>query len=227
MSTPLVPLDLPTETPEPEDVIRSLQTPHPEGAEPLGGITVAPESEPDGEDSDAAKLARAKPGRRRSNISKHRTKPELLVAARELDAENAQLRRELDTLKGVESGPMGMSPQDVTQAVRQALDATIELGSRIAAAYRGDHWVIEGPEREVLRDAWVPILTAYAPQLGQALPWVGALSTTALVLLPRFGKDADLRKARAVTAPVPAPVADPETEVEEQTTAGRHIGGPV
>lgn len=235
MSTPLVPLDIPDAGPDAEAIVRALQTPHPEGSEPLDGITARPEpgeSEPQGPDTDAEKLARAKPGRKRSPISKHRTKPELLAAARELDAENQQLRAQLG--ERVEGGPDAgpATPAQVLTMVRSSLDATIALGGKLLAAYRGDHWDIPQEEREVLRDAWVPILAEYAPQLGKALPWMGALSTTAMVVLPRLGRDAELAKLKrpASQAAEPLTTSTQGKEAEPDTPApmpGRHIGGPV
>lgn len=234
MSAPLIDLDVPESGPDAEAVLRSLQTPHPEGSDALGGIVPAPEPGTGAEETDAEKLARAKPGRKRSPISKHRTKPELLQAAREQETRIRELEAQLG-VGGSETMPT-MAPADIKRSCETALDATIEVGSRIAAAYRGDHWVIEGSEREILRDAWVPILMEYAPQLGKALPWLGAVSTTALVLLPRLGKDAELAKARRpaqptepVTATTQGQTPDqPLTEPERpQIIPGRHVGGPV
>ncbi len=233
MSSPIVPLDIPDAGPDAEAVVRALQTPHAEGAEPLDGVTPSPAApEPQEPDTDAEKLARAKPGRKRSPISKHRTKPELLAAARELDAENAQLRAQLGerTGDGLEGGPA--TPAQVLTMVRTSLDATLMLASKVLAAYRGDHWDIPQEEREVLRDAWVPILAEYAPQLGKALPWMGALSTTAMVVLPRLSRDAELAKLKRSTGqPVePVTTSTQGKEAEPEPSApipGRHVGGPV
>jgi hypothetical protein len=238
MNDPIVPLDLPSAGPNPEAVSAAL------AAAPLPPEDTAPAPAPEGPtgpgpvDTDAEKLARAKPGRKRSPISKHRTKPELLQAARAQEEEIQRLKALLgeksDTGPAPElgTGP-ALTPDEVRRAVSVAFEATVELASKMLAAYRGPHWELTDPERECLRDAWVPLLAHYAPALGQSLPWLGAVSTTALVVMPRLGRDAELAAQRAgPVAPMAAPAFVPAAEVVEAetpqvTTAGRHVGGPV
>lgn len=223
MSSELIPLDTGADAPrpDPDAVLTALQAPSTgEGAPPEG-----PEGEPD-----ADKLARAKPGRKRSPISKHRTKPELLAAAREQEARI----RELETQLGVTrpSDAPAAPAADVLKSVTSALDATLLLGCKLLAAYRGDHWDLADAEREALRDAWVPILAHYAPQIGPALPWLNAVGVTAVFVLPRLGKDAELAKGRAALtqAPEAVPVTTQGQTMPDPPVAqfpNRHQGGPV
>lgn len=230
----VIPVTIPEGAPDAGAVLESLVIPHAPDSVALGGVSprdpvLNPTGAPAAVDSDAAKLDRAKPGRKKQLVSKHRSKSELLVASRELDAENARLRERLTQFEG---GPLpgaeGMTPAELAKQVDVALDATIELTSNIAAAYYGDHCRVEKEERVILRDAWAPILRAYAPRLGTALPWIGAISTTAMVVLPRVNKTREIlaqKKAEKV-APIsaPAPTGEPAPAAPPITKGARYSG---
>lgn len=211
---PDIPLPIPgaTET-APDPILASLQTPHAEESVNLGGVTPAPE---DLGDTDAEKLARAKPGRKQSRVSKHRTKPELLATAREQEAELIRLRAQLgqtDPTAGPSGpGPLGMSASEVDRALTIGLEQTIELASNVAAATWGPALLVPKAERDILREAWLPIARYYAPRMGAALPWVAALSTTAMVVLPRVNMARELKAGAA-----PPQAAEPGTD----TTRGQ------
>lgn len=234
MSNPIVPLAISPESPDSGAVLESLVTPHPPGSENIGGAYPASDPGPVPPiESDAAKLNRATPGRKKQLVSKHRSKSELLTASRELEKRTQELEGKLARYEGG-PGPSaeGMTASELSKAVDTALDATIELGSNIAAAYYGDHWVIPADERTILRDAWAPIARMYAPRAGQALPWIGALSCTALVILPRVNKTRDLMKEKAgqPVAPIsqPVTVGEPEPAKLEPVRGARYSGtGPV
>lgn len=105
---------------------------------------------------------------------------------------------ELEAAKDAEAG----------KAIAGMLAKTFDLGAKLLARKRGDHWRISEEEAATLGEAWAAPLTPYLAQLAEYSPWIVAAMATVNVVAPRLIAEAEIAEGKSVAIHAgPPPVA--------------------
>lgn len=217
MTTPKTP-PAPAADPAPEppvpttaaDIIQPAETEHSGGprapmaasdaAAQLGKVGAGePEPPAATPGADPAAIGRASE-RAKAGFNKHKTKPELIRAGRELAERTARLEAELAGYKGgvTTDGGEGFAPAVVQidpTALEQPLAEMAGVLSDFLSAWRGDHWQFTEEERTKLGKAGAPVVAELAPALGAHAHKVTLVLVVLGLAMPRLRKDRELAAA--------------------------------
>lgn len=129
--------------------------------------------------------------------------------AQEADAPVKRRRKRGPNKAKASQAPVTAPVQDPeTQArelreLSQALGLGFKMGGKVAAAVRGDHWLIADHEAEALGDAWAVALAPYMARMTPYMGFITASVVTVGVFVPKVQQDRNL--SRGTPAPLPAP----------------------
>lgn len=126
------------------------------------------------------------------------------------DAPPVKRRRRRGPNKPKQQEPLSapvQTPEQQQQEIAdlsKALGLGFQMGGKIAAAMRGDHWLVSDQEAEALGDAWAVALAPYMGKLAPYMPMVFAGVTTIGVFAPKVQTDRRMRNGQ------PLPLAAPD-----------------
>jgi hypothetical protein len=147
--------------------------------------------------SNASNTARAAATSRTVNTTRAALADDLASERRARAAAESRVA-ELEAAKDAEAG----------KAIAGMLAKTFDLGAKLLARKRGDHWRISEEEADALGEAWAAPLTPYLAQLAEYSPWIVAAMATVNVVAPRLIAEAEIAEGKSVAIHAgPPPVA--------------------